>query len=161
MKAAKIQYQILITVIFGLLAFLIRAFNLITPLGGVFVLDLRDFFVAIGAAIAGPVPGLAIGILAGLPARIPAIDITSFAIAGASVGFFSNYFYRKKIRPAYAASFMLTGYFVAFLFIVYFNMWNNLPYLIARAVICTPINIFILNNLFTAYPKILAIERYP
>lgn len=157
----KVRYQVLITLLFGVLAFLIRALGLITKIGGVFVLDLRDFFVAIGAAIGGPLPGLVIGILAGLPAGIPVIDITSFALAGATVGFFSTFFFRRNTRVAYAASFMLVGYFVAFLFIVSFNMWNNLPFLLARAAICTPVNIFILNNLFSAYPKILAVARYP
>ncbi len=156
----KIRYQIGITLLFGLLAFLIRALNLITPLGGVFVLDLRDFFVAIGAAIGGPISGLIIGILAGVPARLPIVDITSFGTAGLLVGFFSSYFYDRKIRVAYAALFMLCGYFVAFLFTIYLGLWQNVPFLAARAAICTPINIFILNNLFSTYPKILAIARY-
>lgn len=161
MNAHKIRYQVGITLLFGVLAFLIRAFNLITPLGDIFVLDLRDFFVAIGSAIGGPASGLVIGILAGVPARLPIVDISSFAIAGLSVGFFSSYFYHRKTRIAYSAFFMLFGYFVAFLFIIYMSMWNNVPFLIARAAICTPLNIFILNNLFSTYPKILAIARYP
>jgi len=160
MNTQMVRYQIVITLIFGILAFLIREFNLITPLGGVFVLDLRDFFVAIGAAIGGPVAGLAIGILAGLPARIPLIDVTSFAIAGVSVGFFTTYFYQKKIRLAYSASFMLAGYLVALLLIMYLGMPQYLPFLLARAVICTPLNIFILNNLFGTYPTIPAIARF-
>jgi LytS/YehU family sensor histidine kinase len=160
MNTRKIQYQVIITILFGILAFLIRAFNLITPLGDLFVLDLRDFFVAIGSAIGGPVSGLVIGILAGIPARLPAVDIASFAVAGLAVGFFSGYFYHHKIRVAYAALFMLGGYFVAFLLIVYLGMWNNVPFLLARAAICTPVNIFILNNLFSTYPKILAVARF-
>jgi LytS/YehU family sensor histidine kinase len=160
MNLPKIRYQIGITILFGVLAFLVRAFNLITPLGSVFVLDLRDFFVAIGAALGGPVAGLIIGILAGLPAKLPTVDIASFATAGLLVGFFSGYFYDRKIRIAYSALFMLCGYFVAILFIIYLGLWQNVPYLLARAAICTPVNVFILNNLFSTYPKILAAARF-
>ncbi len=160
MDTRKIQYQLFITVVFGLLAYITRALNLITPLGGVFVLDLRDFFVAIGAAIGGPVPGFVIGVAAGLPAKIPAIDIAAFSIAGLAVGIFSTYFYRKGINVAFSAAFMLVGYGVALIMVHYYNLWQFSTGLIARALICTPINIFILHYLLIASPKILAVARY-
>ncbi|MCU0633085.1 MAG: hypothetical protein MUC66_08985 [Methanolinea sp.] len=160
MNLQKVRYQVLITVIFGSLAYLTRALNLITPLGGVFVLDLRDFFVAIGAAIGGLGPGFVIGLLAGIPAKVPIIDIASFCIAGAFVGFFSTYFYKRKINVAFSALFMLTGYAVALLLVWYYGLMQVSLYLVLRALICTPINIFILNNLFNTYPRILAAARY-
>lgn len=160
MDTKKILYQVLITLVFGLLAYITRAMNLITPLGDIFVLDLRDFFVAIGAVIGGPVPGFIIGVLAGLPAKIPAIDIAAFSIAGLTVGWFSVYFYRKRINVAYSAIFMLIGYGIALIMVHYYNLWQFSTGLIARALICTPINIFILHNLLIAYPRILAIARY-
>lgn len=160
MNTKRALYQVSILLIFGILAYITRAFNLITPLGDVFVLDLRDFFVAIGAAIGGPIAGFGIGILAGLPARYPQIDVTSFALAGVAVGFFSSYFYQREIRVAYSAAFMLCGYFVALVLVILFGMWKNVPFLFTRAVICTPLNIFILNNLFSTHPNILAIARY-
>jgi hypothetical protein len=160
MNYRKIQYQILITLIFGILAYLTRAFNLITPLGGVFVLDLRDFFVAIGAAIGGPGAGFLIGIMAGLPAKIPVIDITSFAVAGLSVGYFSNYFYKKGINVSFSAIFMLAGYAVAGGLLFFYQLTEYSIFLLTRALICTPINIFILYNLLIAYPRIQASARY-
>jgi LytS/YehU family sensor histidine kinase len=160
MDMRKIWYQILITLVFSLLAFLTRYFNLITPLGDIFVLDLRDFFVAIGAAIGGPVPGFIIGFMAGVPAKIPAIDIAAFSIAGLTVGFFSNYFYRKGIDVAYSAVFMLVGYLVAFLMVISIYHWPIPLGLFARALICIPINVFILHYLLQASPKILAVARY-
>ncbi len=160
MDRQKILYQVLITLSFGGLAYITRALNLITPLGDIFVLDLRDFFVAIGAAIGGPVPGFVIGVLAGLPAKIPAIDVAAFSIAGLCVGIFSTSFYRRGINVAYSAAFMLVGYGVALIMVHYYNLWQFSTGLIARALICTPINIFILHYLLVASPKILAVARY-
>lgn len=160
MDTRKIVYQVLVTLIFGGLAYVTRALNLITPLGDIFVLDLRDFFVAIGAAIGGPIPGLVIGLLAGLPAKIPAIDVAAFSVAGLTVGIFSTYFYRKGIDVAYSAVFMLVGYGVALVMVHYYDLWQFSTGLIARAIICTPINIFILHYILVASPKILAVARY-
>lgn len=160
MDMRKIWYQMLITLVFSLLAFLTRYFNLITPLGDIFVLDLRDFFVAIGAAIGGPVPGFIIGFMAGVPAKIPAIDIAAFSVAGLTVGFFSTYFYRKGIDVAYSAVFMLAGYVVAFIMVIFVYHWPFPTALFARALICIPINVFILHYLLQASPKILAVARY-
>ncbi|NYT16419.1 MAG: hypothetical protein GKC06_00190 [Methanomicrobiales archaeon] len=160
MNTQKILYQVLMTLVFGGLAYITRALDLVTPLGDVFVLDLRDFFVAIGAAIGGPIPGFVIGVLAGLPAKIPAIDIAAFSIAGLTVGWFSTYFYKKRINVAYSAVFMLVGYGIALIMIHYYNLWQFSTGLIARALICTPVNIFILHNLLLVYPRVLAIARY-
>jgi LytS/YehU family sensor histidine kinase len=160
MDTRKILYQVLVTLVFGGLAYVTRALNLITPLGDIFVLDLRDFFVAIGATIGGPIPGFIIGLLAGLPAKIPAIDIASFSIAGLTVGWFSIYFYKKRINVAYSAIFMLVGYGIALVMVHYYNLWQFSTGLIARALICTPVNVFILHNLLMVYPRILAVARY-
>lgn len=160
MNPKKIRYQVLVAAIFGSLAYLTRALNLITPLGGVFVLDLRDFFVAIGSAIGGFGPGLVIGFLAGMPAKIPLIDISSFCVAGGCVGYFSSRFYWKGINVAYSAIFMLAGYAIALGMAAYMGLMQVSTYLILRALICTPINVFILHNLFTTYPPLLAEARY-
>mgnify|MGYP000136989133 CR=1 FL=1 len=160
MDTRKILYQVLVTLVFGGLAYLTRALDLITPLGDVFVLDLRDFFVAIGAAIGGPIPGFIIGLLAGLPAKIPVIDIAAFSIAGLTVGWFSTYFYKRRINVAYSAVFMLVGYGVALIMVHYYDLWQFSTGLIARALICTPVNVFILHNLLMVYPRTLAIARY-
>lgn len=159
MVSKKFLYQILVILVLGSLAFFTRAYDLITPLGSVFVLDLRDFFVAIGAAIGGPAAGFLIGVMAGLPAAIPAIDVASFSVAGLFVGYFSDYFFRKKINVAYSAIFMLTGYGVAIVMVAYYGLWQASPGLILRAAICTPVNIFILNNLFNAFPDILPVMK--
>jgi hypothetical protein len=160
MNWQMIRYQLLITLIFGFLAYLTRALNLVTPLGGVFVLDLRDFLVAIGAAIGGAWPGFLIGVMAGIPAKYPLIDISSFAVAGACVGCASTLFHRKGINVAWSALFMLIGYGVALGMAWYYQLMNVTLYLLLRALICTPINIFILDNLFKTYPRILAQARY-
>jgi LytS/YehU family sensor histidine kinase len=159
MAHKKLLYQILVVLVFGSLAYFTRAYDLITPLGSVFVLDLRDFCVAIGAAIGGPVAGFLIGVMAGIPAAIPAIDVTSFSVAGLFVGYFSDYFFRKKINVAYSAIFMLTGYGIAVILVAYYGLWQASPGLILRAVICTPVNIFILNNIFNAFPDILPVMK--
>ena len=52
---------------------------------------------------------------------------------------------------------MLIGYGVALIVVYYFNLRQFPAGLIARALICTPINIFILHNLLIGYPKILAV----
>lgn len=97
-------------------------FNLITPLGDIFVLDSRDFFVAIGAVLGGLIGGFIIGFTAGVPAKIAAIDIAAFSVAGLTMGFFSTYFYRKGIDVAYAAVFQLTGYCVAPAMVYYYQL---------------------------------------
>jgi ABC-type glycerol-3-phosphate transport system permease component len=61
---------------------------------------------------------------------------------------------------AYSAVFMLAGYGVALGMAGYYHLMNVSLYLILRALICTPINIFILNNLFKTYPRVLAAARY-
>lgn len=78
--------QVVVCAIFGALAFIVRAAQLIIPLGGPFVLDPREIFVAVGSAFSGPLGGAIIGFLAGVPARYPICDIPSFAISGILVG---------------------------------------------------------------------------
>jgi hypothetical protein len=158
-KGNRFLYQVLCAAFFGTCAYIVRAANLITPLGGVFILDLRDFFVTIGAAIGGPVVGLVIGICAGLPAKIQILDISSFATAGIVVGILANYLYRRGLNMAWAGLGMLAGYGVALLLSFILGLSNYVLYLVVRAAICTPLNIIILNNLFIAFPRLRTATR--
>ena len=53
---------------FGAAAFLVRWAGLTIPIIGEVNIDPREMFVTLGAALTGPVGGLVIGFLAGLPA---------------------------------------------------------------------------------------------
>lgn len=150
----QLQFPFLCILVFGGLAYLVRAANLITPLGGVFTLDLRDFFVTIGAAIGGPFVGLIIGIIAGLPARIPILDVLSFATAGTVVGLLTRYLDRKGWNIAFAGVGILAGYGVALVLSIALQLTDSIVFLGVRAAICTPLNILILNNLYTAFPRL-------
>ncbi|MEM2851070.1 MAG: hypothetical protein QXP20_05350 [Candidatus Bathyarchaeia archaeon] len=71
--------QLAVCVIFGGASFALRALNIVIPIGWPFVIDARDIPGVIGAALSGPVGGLIIGILAGIPAKFPVVDIPCFA----------------------------------------------------------------------------------
>jgi hypothetical protein len=159
MVPVSVRNKVLVVILFGVLAYIIRAANLITPLGGVFILDLRDFFVTIGAALGGPAAGLAIGICAGFPARIPLLDIASFATGGVAVGLTADYLYKKGKNISWSAMGMLCGYVVAAILAAILGFSNQIPYLAIRAIICIPLNIIIINNLLSAFPSFRTFTR--
>ena len=159
MVPVSVRNKVLVVIFFGLMAYIIRAANLITPLGGVFILDLRDFFVTIGAALGGPAAGLAIGICAGFPARIPLLDIASFATGGVAVGLIADHLYKKGRNISWSAAGMLCGYLVAAVFAAFLGFSDQIAYLAVRAVICIPLNIIIINNLLIAFPSFRTFTR--
>jgi len=78
--------QLAVCAIFGGASFALRALNIVIPIGWPFVIDARDIPGVIGAALSGPAGGLIVGILAGMPAKFPVVDIPCFALTYFLVG---------------------------------------------------------------------------
>ena len=147
LKAKEIAYA----GVFGGFSFALRASNLVIPIGGPFVLDLRGIPGIVGAALSGPLGGVIIGLLAGLPAKYPIVDIPAFTTAYFLVGLLAKLIRQDKLKFLSAIA-VLAGYPVAA-----FMVWvlGLLPSFIAalilvlpRAAILTPIQLAILYFIF-------------
>ena len=85
---------LLVVVGFSAAAFLVRWAGLVIPIIGTSgYTDPREIFVTLGAAIAGPVGGLAIGFFSGLPAVSVALGSSSL-MAHCVSGLFFGFLYR-------------------------------------------------------------------
>lgn len=144
--------------IFGGFAFALRASNLVVPIGGPFVLDLRGIPGVVGAALSGPLGGVIIGFLAGLPAKYPVVDIPAFITAYFLVGLLA-----RLIRPAglrfLSALAVLAGYPVAALIVWLMGLLPSftlsLMLVLPRAAAIIPIQLIILYIVFRRIPHAL------
>lgn len=149
------------TAAFAALAFLSRFFNVVIPIGGPFVLDVRGIFVAVGAAMGGPWVGLLVGLISGVPAQIPLIDIPSFGLAGLAAGFLAQRLIKFGAFVSLSALGMLVGYIVAAAVIYLFipNTVAFVPILVLRAVVVIPLEFLVLLSLYKVYPRAFELNK--
>jgi len=81
--------QIAIAAIFAALAFVARAYIPAIPIVPPIVFDFRGFFVFSGAALVSLPFAVIIGVVSGLPASMPYVDIPSYALAAGVVSILS------------------------------------------------------------------------
>ncbi len=147
--------QATVAAAFASLAYLTRFFNIVIPIGGPFVLDMRGVFVAVGASVGGPWVGFIIGFISGVPAQIPLIDIPSFGLAGLTTGFLAQRLSRFRSLVSLSALGMLVGYLVAAVVIFLFipAIIASIPILMLRATIMIPLEFIVLLTLYRTYPR--------
>ena len=152
--------QATVAAAFASLAYLTRFFNIVIPIGGPFVLDMRGVFVAVGASVGGPWVGLIVGLISGVPAQIPLIDIPSFGLAGLTTGFLAQRFFRRSFVSLSALG-MLVGYVVAAVVIFLFipAIIVSVPVLMLRATIMIPLEFIALLTLYRIYPRAFEIHN--
>ena len=143
---------------FGGAAFALRALNIMIPIGGPFVVDLRGIPGIVGAALTGPVGGLIIGVLTGMPAKFPMVDIPSFGLAYFLVGFAVAYLSKHKWMGGFM---VLSGHAVAAVIAWAMGLVSSLPMslvlVLPRAVIVVPIQMVLLYTVFKRWPNCLAL----
>lgn len=143
--------QLAYCAVFGGLAFLLRAMQLAIPIGGPFVIDLRGLPGIVGAALSGPIGGIVIGILAGLPAKIPLIDVPAFSSAYFLVGLLAR---RLKWLSALAT---IVGYAVAAAIswqMGFFPSFESaFAIILVRALAIIPIQLAILYAIYRRWPR--------
>lgn len=141
--------------VFGGAAFVLRAFNLTVPIGGPFVIDLRGVPGIVGAALTGPIGGLVVGILAGIPANFPFVDIPAFATAYFLVGLATSYLKSHKWLGAFT---VVTGHLVAATIVrltgLVSSFMQALILLLPRALVLIPIQITVLYLLYKRWPEL-------
>jgi len=139
---------------FGGAALALRALNVMIPIGGPFVLDLRGIPGIVGAALTGPVGGLIIGVLAGVPAKFPMVDIPSFGIAYFLVGFAVTSLSKHKWLGGFM---VLFGHPVAAVIAWAMGLVSSLPMGLAlvlpRAAIEVPIQMVLLYTILKRWPN--------
>jgi hypothetical protein len=109
--------QLVVAVVFGVIALTIVAAKLTIPLSVGIVSDPREFFTTIGSGLTGPVGGLVIGVLAGIlePNGIPAASILAHVVGALWMGFA----YKLWVYKRYANS-PLRLVFWALLVVIYY-----------------------------------------
>ena len=105
---------------FGAAAFLVRWAGLTIPIIGEVNIDPREMFVTLGAALTGPVGGLVIGFLAGLPAISVALGSSSLiahCASGLLVGLLYKLVYKRWRMPAllFGWAVLIAAYYYIFL----------------------------------------------
>jgi len=124
------------------------------PIGGPFVLDLRGIPGIVGAALTGPVGGLIIGVLAGVPAKFPMVDIPSFGMAYFLVGFAVASLSKHKWLGGFM---VLFGHATAAVIAWTMGLVSSLPMSLAlvlpRAAIEVPIQMVLLYTIFKRWPN--------
>jgi len=150
--------QVALCASFGGAAYALRALNLVIPIGGPFVIDARDIPGIVGAALSGPIGGMVVGFLAGIPAKFPIVDVPSFVLAYFLVGTLTQALTRHRWLSALGA---LTGYFVA-AFIVWQlglipTFWGAFVTVAPRAIVIVPVQLSILFAIFKRWPNILEV----
>lgn len=146
--------QIIVCAIFGGSSFALRAANIVFPIGGPFVIDARGIPGVIGAALSGPVGGICTGILAGMPAKFPLVDIPSFTLAYFLVGLLSR---RFKWLSGLGT---LVGYPIAAAIVWQIGLLPSFimaMLLLAPRMIVVPIQLAILYTILKRWPKIIEV----
>jgi len=154
MGALLSSRQLALCAIFGGLAFLMRAMQLTIPIGGPFVIDPRGIPGVVGAALSGPIGGIVIGVLAGLPAKVPLIDVPAFSLAYFLVGLLAK---RLKWLSALAT---LAGYALAAAIswqMKFFpSFWLAFLAIMIRAIAIIPVELAILYAVYKRWPGAFA-----
>jgi len=154
LKAREVAYA----GILGGFAFALRASNLVVPIGGPFVVDLRGIPGVVGAALSGPFGGIIVGILAGLPAKYPMVDIPAFIVAYFLVGLLARTI-RSNSFKFLSAFGVLAGYPVAALVVWAMGLIPSfmvaLMLVLPRAAVIIPIQLAILYMIFKRIPHVL------
>lgn len=139
---------------FGGAAFALRVLNITIPIGGPFVVDLRGIPGIVGAALTGPVGGLMIGVLAGIPAKFPMVDIPSFGLAYFLVGFAVDSLNNHKWMGGFT---VLFGHVTAAVIAWALGLVSSLPMsfilVLPRAAIIVPIQVALLYTIFKRWPN--------
>ena len=139
---------------FGGVALALRTLNVMIPIGGPFVLDLRGIPGIVGAALTGPVGGLIIGVLAGVPAKFPMVDIPSFGMAYFLVGFAVASLSKHKWLGGFM---VLFGHAMAAVMAWAMGLVSSLPMSLAlvlpRAAIEVPIQMVLLYTILKRWPN--------
>ena len=147
--------QIAICSVFGGGALALRASNIVIPIGGPFVIDARGIPGAVGAALSGPIGGIVVGILAGLAAKIPIIDIPSFTTAYIIIGLLAWLLKKYKWLSGLGA---LAGYPVAAFIawqIGFFPDFFIAIGAVAPRMVVIPVQLFVLYAVFKRWPNII------
>ncbi|GIK43661.1 MAG: hypothetical protein BroJett011_74940 [Chloroflexota bacterium] len=116
---------------FSAAAFLVRWADLTIPAIGTAKIDPREIFVTLGAAFTGPVGGLVIGFLSGLPALFVVSGFTSIiahSLSGLLIGFLYKPVYQRWRMPV-----LLLGWIV--LIVVYYYIFLIPTFLAAISLI--------------------------
>jgi LytS/YehU family sensor histidine kinase len=105
---------------FGAAAFLVRWAGLTIPVIGTINIDPREVFVTLGAAFTGPIGGLVIGFLSGLPAISVALGPTSIvahSVSGLLIGLLYKLVYKRWPMPALLLGWavLIAAYYYIFL----------------------------------------------
>jgi LytS/YehU family sensor histidine kinase len=105
---------------FGAAAFLVRWAGLTIPTIGTVIIDPREIFVTLGAAFTGPVGGLVIGSLSGLPALSVALGSSSLmahSVSGLLIGLLYKPVYKRWPMPALLLGWavLIAAYYYIFL----------------------------------------------
>ncbi|MHC1586173.1 MAG: hypothetical protein ACXQTV_01350 [Candidatus Hecatellaceae archaeon] len=154
LKAKEIAYA----GVFGGFAFALRASNLVIPIGGPFVIDLRGIPGAVGAALSGPLGGIIVGLLAGLPAKYPIVDVPAFIVAYFLVGLLAGLIKRNELKFLSALA-VLAGYPVAAFIVWAIGLLPSftiaLMLVLPRAAVIIPIQLAILYVIFKRVSPIL------
>lgn len=134
---------------FGGAAFALRALNIMIPIGGPFVIDFREVPGIVGAALAGPIGGLIIGVLAGIPAKFPIVDVPAFGVAYFLVGLTTHSLRRHRWMGGLM---VISGYIVAATIVWIIGLVPLLSmalfFILPRAVTLIPIQMMLLYAIF-------------
>ncbi len=137
---------------------MLRAVNLVIPIGGPFIIDARGIPGVVGAALSGPIGGIIVGFLAGIPSRVPLVDITSFSLAYFLVGVLAQVLPRWKWLSALGA---LVGYPVGAAMVWQLGLmqsfWAAFASVVPRAVVVVPVQLAILFAIFRRWPDVFRV----
>jgi hypothetical protein len=124
------------------------------PIGGPFVVDLRGIPGIVGAALTGPVGGLIIGVLAGIPAKFPMVDIPSFGIAYFLVGLAVAYLSKHKWLGGFMVLFgHAIAAVIAWAMGLVVSLQLSLVMILPRAAIVVPIQVVLLYTISKRWPN--------
>lgn len=109
-----------VVLVFGAAAFLVRWAGLTIPVVGTVIIDPREIFVTLGAAFTGPVGGLVIGFLGGLPPISVAVGPSSLiahSVSGLLIGLLYKPVHKRWPVPLllFAWAVLMAAYYYIFL----------------------------------------------
>ena len=124
------------------------------PIGGPFVIDPRGIHGIVGAALTGPVGGLMVDVLTGVPAKLPMVGIPSFRVAYFFVGLTVHTLKKYKwIGGLTVLSGHLTAAIIVWIMGLVYSLGMGLILILPRAAAEIPIQIMLLYALFKRWPN--------